>query len=229
MTSNAELPPKKDVALALLKRSTVFIHLDPRGEAVAVPPWFKRQPQLVLQIGLNMPIPIPDLTVDEQGISCTLSFNRSPHYCRIPWQSIYALIADDGQHGFWPDDVPPEVVAQVQVHSGKQQPRLRSVPADFETRIGPNAKKRKVARAPARKGATLTLSRGGKPIAELRSAAEQNKAGRPATKKTKSRPSREGTAPYPRPSEKGNATKSAQHAAGGKRRRDLPPYLRIVK
>ena len=60
------LPRKKDVALELLEHATVFVHLDPRAEAVRVPPWFKRQPQLVLQVGLNMAVPIPDLEVDDE-------------------------------------------------------------------------------------------------------------------------------------------------------------------
>src|SRR4029079_1703103 len=59
------LPRKKAVALALLEQSSVFVHLDPRDEKVRVPAWFKKQPQLVLQIGLNMAIPIKDLQVDE--------------------------------------------------------------------------------------------------------------------------------------------------------------------
>ena len=74
------LPPKKDVALALLEQSTMFVHLDPRGELVKVPTGFKKQPQLVLQVGLNMPVPIPDLEVNDEGIACTLSFSRTPHY-----------------------------------------------------------------------------------------------------------------------------------------------------
>ena len=53
------LPPKKEVALALLERQSVSVHLDPRATGVVVPAWFKRQPQLVLQVGLNMPVPIP--------------------------------------------------------------------------------------------------------------------------------------------------------------------------
>ncbi|HEY5243724.1 MAG TPA: hypothetical protein VIJ22_19725, partial [Polyangiaceae bacterium] len=64
MSSPHPLPPKKEVALALLERSNdrgIFVHLDPRQATVVVPPWFKKQPQLVLQIGLNMPVPIPDL------------------------------------------------------------------------------------------------------------------------------------------------------------------------
>ena len=106
------LPPKKQVALALLERSSVFIHLDPRDERVRVPRWFKNQPQLVLQIGLNMAVRIPDLDIDEDAISCTLSFSRSPHFCYVPWTSIYALVGEDGRGMVWPEDVPAEVASQ---------------------------------------------------------------------------------------------------------------------
>jgi stringent starvation protein B len=106
------LPPKKEVALALLERGSVHVHLDPRAGGVVVPAWFKRQPQLVLQVGLNMPVPIPDLRVDEDGMSCTLSFNRSPFFCIVPWSSVYAMVGDDGRGMVWPEDVPPEVALQ---------------------------------------------------------------------------------------------------------------------
>lgn len=126
------LPPKKEVALALLQRSTVFIHLDPRREEVRVPSWFKKQPQLVLQIGLNMAVPIRDLEVDDEAISCTLSFNRTPHFCVLPWSAIYALVGEDGRGMVWPDDVPPEVAAQANAKGAQQQtprkkPHLRAV------------------------------------------------------------------------------------------------------
>jgi stringent starvation protein B len=120
------LPPKKDVALALLERASVFIHLDPRDATVQVPSWFKRQPQLVLQVGLNMLVRIPDLEVGEDAISCTLSFNRAPHYCYVPWRAVYALVGEDGRGMVWPEDIPPEVAAQTQTLSPK--PRLQSVP-----------------------------------------------------------------------------------------------------
>src|SRR5579883_3487245 len=109
MSPTQPLPPKKDVALALLERSSVYVHLDPRQAAVVVPPWFKKQPQLVLQIGLNMPVPIPDLRLDDDGMSCTLSFNRSPFYCVVPWTSVFAMVVEDGRGMVWPDDVPAEV------------------------------------------------------------------------------------------------------------------------
>src|SRR5688572_13297359 len=133
LMGKSRLPPKKDVALALLESSTVFVHLDPRADGVTVPPWFKKQPQLVLQIGLNMPVPILDLSLDGDGVSCTLSFNRSPQFCNVPWKAIYALVGEDGRGMVWPDDVPPEVAAQTRVAGGeaktkkKKKAHLRAV------------------------------------------------------------------------------------------------------
>jgi stringent starvation protein B len=126
------LPPKKDVAMALLERASVFVHLDPRAENVVVPPWLKKQPQLVLQIGLNMAVKIPDLEVGDEAVCCTLSFSRRPHYCYVPWGAVYALVGEDGRGMVWPEDIPPEVSSQAQVSPAKPnvRPTLRPVSAD---------------------------------------------------------------------------------------------------
>ncbi|MEO8178500.1 MAG: ClpXP protease specificity-enhancing factor SspB [Deltaproteobacteria bacterium] len=125
------LPPKKAVALDLLERTSVFVHLDPRRPGVIVPLVFAKQPNLVLQLGLNMAISIPDLEVGDSGLSCTLSFNRRPHFCRLPWSAIYALIGQEGGGMVWPEDVPPEVVAQQRSAAKKdapaRKPALRAV------------------------------------------------------------------------------------------------------
>jgi stringent starvation protein B len=169
--SQNRLPPKKDVALALLESSTVFLHLDPRVEEVKVPPWFKRQPQLVLQIGLNMPVPIHDLNLDDAGVSCTLSFNRMPHFCHVPWKAIYALVAEDGRGMLWPEDIPPEVSAQAQVRAQTQETRsrLHAVPAVAAKRPAPS----RFARARATISALTRHSprrsaRGASPVARRR-------------------------------------------------------------
>jgi stringent starvation protein B len=124
MSSVQPLPPKKDVALALLERSSVHIHLDPRVSSVIVPSWFKNQPQLVLQVGLNMPVPIPDLRLDDDGLSCTLSFNRAPFHCVVPWTSVFAMVGDDGRGMVWPEDLPPEVARQAQARAPQHAPSL---------------------------------------------------------------------------------------------------------
>ena len=91
------LPPKLDVARYLLAQGSLFVHLDPRVDTVRVPDWYRSEPQLVLQIGFDMPVPIRDLEVDADGIYGTLSFNRSPFVCQVQWDAVFALAADQNR------------------------------------------------------------------------------------------------------------------------------------
>ena len=214
------LPKKKDVALALLEQASVFVHLDPRTDKVFVPPWLKRQPQLVLQIGLNMAIPIPDLEVDEAGLSCTLSFNRSPHHCQIPWNAVFALVGDNGRGMVWPDDVPPEVAAEAEKQAKAQQAKAKMAavpaPAPAAAAEAKPARKKKRAAAAATSAAPAE-------------AKEAKKARAPRRRKAEPAPA---AAPAPMPAVAPEAARSATAGAPGaapKRKRELPPYLRIVK
>jgi stringent starvation protein B len=134
------LPRKKAVALDLLERTSVYVHLDPRRPGVIVPQGFLKQPQLVLQIGLNMAIQIPDLDVGEEGITCTLSFNKRPHFCSLPWSAIYALIGEQGGGMVWPEDVPAEVVSQQRSAAKKEarprRPGLRAISGSADRNLG---------------------------------------------------------------------------------------------
>lgn len=119
------LPRKQDVALALLQSGTsLYVHLDPRGDEVRVPASFKKQPQLVLQVGLNMAVAIPDLDIGDAALSCTLSFNRRPEYCYVPWGAVFGLVGEDQRGMIWPDSVPKEVAAQADGRpQGKRSPK----------------------------------------------------------------------------------------------------------
>ena len=220
------LPRKKDVALELLEHATVFVHLDPRAEAVRVPQWFKRQPQLVLQIGLNMAVPIPDLEVDDEGLSCTLSFNRSPFLCVIPWSSVFALVDDRRQGMVWPDDVPPELNQQVQ-----QQAKPAAARAGLKVAPAP---------APAEEAERTEAP---EPKAAPKRRARKTAAAKAEPREVAAKPAR---AAKPRAGAKAGATKRASApdkaavpkaapaaapaaAAGGASKRKLPPYLRVVK
>lgn len=126
-------PNKKDVMLALLERSGVFVHLDPRIQGVVVPDGFRRQPELVLQFGLNMAVPIKDLEVDDEAVSGTLSFARRPFWVKVPWAAVYALVSDEDQRGMvWPEDAPRESkLSQGAPRAAeKPRPRLRAVGPD---------------------------------------------------------------------------------------------------
>jgi hypothetical protein len=103
---------KREVARALLEKESFFIHLDPRRAGVQVPAQFRAQPQLVLQVGRDLAIPIPDLDLGAAGITATLSFEHRPFTCTIPWAAVYALVGEDGTGGVWEEDAPPEVAAE---------------------------------------------------------------------------------------------------------------------
>jgi stringent starvation protein B len=103
------LPAKKDVARALLLRGSVFVHLDPRRPGVLVPARLRSQAQVVLQVGLDMPVPIPDLRVDEEGIFGTLSFKGIPFTCFVPWGAVFALVGEDAKGMVWSKEMPQEV------------------------------------------------------------------------------------------------------------------------
>jgi stringent starvation protein B len=224
MSRKTRLPAKRDVALALLESSTLYLHLDPRHGEVKVPPWFKKQPQLVLQVGLNMPVPIPDLNLDDDGVSCTLSFNRSPHFCYVPWAAIYALVGEDGRGMVWPDDVPPEVAAQMHAQPTEPKPRARLHAVEEGSPTEPPK-----ASAAA---ATPIESRAGSESAQekkkLRKKAQKPRA-TPGSRRNSGRTARPMLAAVedgPPPREKEPAKEVGE---GSKKKRELPPYLRVVK
>jgi stringent starvation protein B len=207
------LPPKKDVALALLQGSSLYIHLDPRKSEVVVPLHFKKQAQLVLQVGLNMAVPIPDLQVDDEGVTCTLSFNRNPFWCRLPWTAIYALVGDDKRGMIWPDEVPAEVESA--------QRQLAPAPEAASPKRGPRGAKKKD-RAPRdddsgaeQKPGEAAQGREGRtsarPLSPLPTSARPQSPSA-SSARTAGAPSTKGT---------GEATKPGK--------RELPPYLRVVK
>jgi stringent starvation protein B len=144
-----KLPPKRDVIVALLEKSSARVFLDPRKEAVAVPKGFLKQAELVLRVGYSLTPPIPDLEIGDDHISCTLSFNRTPTWCKLPFAAIYAVISDsDGRGVIWPEDVPVE--SQLLRGSGS------AGGAGAERRNKPPPAKPKLAAVPARE-ARITM------------------------------------------------------------------------
>ncbi len=275
MAPTQRVPPKKDVALALLQQASMYIHLDPRAEAVQVPAWFKKQPQLVLQVGLNMAVPIPDLNVDERGLSCTLSFNRAPFFCMIPWPAVFALVGENGRAMVWAEDVPAEVAAQAQAQKApeKARPHLRSVgehesapPPAEKAEVKPEAirpavkrSESKTSKAAAKPASAKPAKENAKPAAAKAAAKAKPAAvkatGKAAPKpavKLEAKPSAEAKSrakkpaavaepparPAPQPAPVAQpATKAAQPKPEAARaeteiskpKRELPPYLRVVK
>lgn len=205
------LPPKKEVALALLERSNVDVYLDPRASGVVVPPQFRKEHRLILKIGLNMPVPIPDLRLDDESMSCTLSFNRSPFYCVVPWPSVFAMVGEDGRGMVWPDDVPHELAVRVVDDTRKNGPARQPAPAPSAA-----AEKKRAAKAP--------------PDQPSRPKRGKKKKEEPARPVLVAVPAPE----VPREREREPDVAAAARPAPPPRpnnrpKRELPPYLRVVK
>lgn len=104
-----------------------------------------------MQYGRNMPIPISDLEVTEEGISATLSFSRVPHRTYVPWTAVYAISCTNGCGVLYREDVPNDAAVAIPTEAGLvglpwkrkslrkasyalegDAPALRSVPVDEE-------------------------------------------------------------------------------------------------
>jgi stringent starvation protein B len=240
------LPPKKDVAVTLLEGPSVFVHLDPRRPGVAVPKWFARNPQLVLQVGLNMAIPIPDLKVDDEGISCTLSFSRTPFWCKLPWSAVYALVGEDGRGMIWPNDVPPEVSSQMQkaatpaakAPAKKPRTKLSSVVSERDSRSSVASERdgratvateRDGRSSPDRTGPGAAADAEGRRArkADGDAAPHAEVAARPEPEAARRRA--EAAADADGEGSDGGRASAPPPAPGRKPRRELPPYLRVIK
>jgi hypothetical protein len=166
-------------------------------------------------------------------MSCTLSFNRAPFYCVVPWSSVFAMVGDDGRGVVWPEDVPAEVARQAQVRAvdgGAQKeaprpaPALAPVPEDGTAPASPErgrnlkdgkaeankpkrARKRPPLAAVSDDGPAPAPKRAAKPVRQERVEKEEVVA-----------------APVVAP------VQAARPAVGAaKKKRELPPYLRVVK
>lgn len=105
---------KQQAALRWLKYSMIMVHLLPSMEGVKVPEQFKRSPVLRLNFSYNFGI--SDFEVDEKGIRATLSFNKIPFFCDIPWEAIFAMSVENNHRIYvWNDTIPASALAMFQM------------------------------------------------------------------------------------------------------------------
>ena len=134
-----ERPSKRDAFNAFFGEGWVSIHLDARREGVKVPEEHTSNRHLVLQYGQNMPIPIPDLKVDDDGITATLSFSRTPHRTFVPWTAVYIVACNDGRGILYYEDVPEDVSFFARPIDSKTGEPLATTVLDPASRTGPEA------------------------------------------------------------------------------------------
>ena len=111
---------KLDVFKQLIEQGMVMVVMDSRRNGVQVPPRFSEDHQLRLNFSLKFYI--DDFEYDDYGVRASLSFNKVPYYCEIPWDAVYALNSQAVEQGvMWPDDVPKELENMVEEIQSEQQ------------------------------------------------------------------------------------------------------------
>lgn len=235
------LPPKKDVLDELLARGSARIFLDPRRPGVVVPKSFANQAELVLRVGYSLKPAIVDLQVDDEAVSCTLSFNRTPCWCKLPWNAVFAVVSDVGSRGvIWPDDVPIE--SQL-LKVAPSKPKLASVPAGDSAAAKPDRPKAP-RRAPRRDRDGDSFDEP-PPVISQRAAADgaspldlgaSSSTGqlelRPSSGQVNKRLELTPASSPSVPSEQQMASDKSMPSSSEtkkKPKRELPPYLRVVK
>jgi stringent starvation protein B len=218
------LPPKREVVLSFLGRGTLRVFVDARKAGVTVPRGLSQQAELVLRVGYALNPPIPDLDIGSDAIGCTLSFNRVPAWCRLPYEAIYAIVSDsDGRGVVWPDDVPIE--SQILQSAA---PRPSSRPERSRRPSTPRAEPKRPSQPPARPAASKP-KRDTAPRLTVEAIVAASGA-----------PDRVGDtdiphANIPRAAVRSQAMGSNRASSPSsspppsKPKRELPPYLRVVK
>lgn len=109
-----QIPKYRMAEMLLQTGETVVVHLSPKVAEVDVPDWLMGKDQIVLEIGRDMAVPIPDLHVSEQGFSGTLVFRGYPRYVFVPWTAVFGIyLKSTGRGGAWGEDIPESVKAEL--------------------------------------------------------------------------------------------------------------------
>lgn len=118
---------KQEVLDELLDKGMVQVLVDARQKGVEVPPHLIGDLQLRLNLSRRFGLP---LVFDDDGIIATLTFQKIPHECKLPWEAIYAIISYvTGEPFLFPEDVPLEVVLEADNTIDKPAgPRPAAVP-----------------------------------------------------------------------------------------------------
>lgn len=116
----------KDILLQLLDQGLVMLHINARHPDVIVPPYLKDDHHL--RINLSYRFRLTDLSIDERAVSVTLSFQKQPFHCVIPFTALWGLSQPHDPENLilFPEALPIEMLAlaiqQPQPHPDTPQP-----------------------------------------------------------------------------------------------------------
>lgn len=105
---------KRAVVEDTIARGPVLVFVDPRVADADLPAHLTEP--TALRFGHQLSPAIPDLAIDDRGISGTLTFGGRSHRCVLPWPGIYAVRLDGSDHSMvWPEDVLTDIATVAKV------------------------------------------------------------------------------------------------------------------
>lgn len=108
------------------EKGKVMVTLDARRPGVSVPQRFGEEPQLNLDFSLRFGL--PDFAYDARGVRASLSFQRQPFFCEVPWSAVYALYSHvDNERLTWARSLPSEILDQLPEASVEHLERVREL------------------------------------------------------------------------------------------------------
>ena len=114
---------RRSIAEAILRTESVDLYVDPRTPGVVVPPRLRSDAGVVLRMGRDLPLSTPDLYVDDELISGTLSFDGKPFFCEVPWPAVFAIVSTHEPRAVWADGTPSEFLCEHSRGDGQVAPR----------------------------------------------------------------------------------------------------------
>lgn len=90
---------------SMLARGPVLLHIRPELGCEGLPADSVGLGRLILRVGHGLVPAIPDLVVDDAGVTGTLHFSGRPHACFMPWRAIFGASAD-GRGVLWVENMP---------------------------------------------------------------------------------------------------------------------------
>jgi stringent starvation protein B len=107
----------------LLNAGRIYLTLDTRVAGVKVPSEHQGKAALTLLFGLDLPLALEDLFIDDMRIAVTLSFSRCQHHCVIPWDAVWYIVPKGEKKGvIFEPSLPPEARRQIQQQGSELKP-----------------------------------------------------------------------------------------------------------
>jgi len=103
---------KKQVFEQMLQRQPIVcVYINPRVPGIELPDnLLQNVHPISLEYGMDLPIPIRDFRIEENGVYAVLSFGGAPHHTFVPWDAVFGITDRNFQQGkIWGEEIPPMV------------------------------------------------------------------------------------------------------------------------